>query len=244
VTLNVSSLGARAVTKFGTTALVAGDIPANAVVDVEYDGTQFQLMSVKAPSNLTMNTARVLGRTTASTGAIEELTVGSSLSLAAGALNAALASQAEAQAGTENTKLMTALRVAEAIAALAGGNYKVVYTTRDVSTASGNVAVTGAGFTPKAVIVAGINNTYGAASGQVGFGFGRSASEVFGFSNVTNASSGAWTLLDDTLFMLYASGTDFTFVDLVSLDADGCTLSYTKFGSHTGTANIAIMFIG
>lgn len=50
-------------------ALVAADIP-----------------SLSATS-LTMATARILGRTTASTGAVEELTVGSSLSLAAGSLN-------------------------------------------------------------------------------------------------------------------------------------------------------------
>jgi hypothetical protein len=39
-------------------------------------------------SGLTMNTARLLGRTTASSGAIEEITVGSGLSLSAGALTA------------------------------------------------------------------------------------------------------------------------------------------------------------
>jgi hypothetical protein len=39
-------------------------------------------------SNLTMATARILGRTTASTGAIEEIAVGSGLSLSAGALTA------------------------------------------------------------------------------------------------------------------------------------------------------------
>jgi len=38
--------------------------------------------------DLTMSTARLLGRTTASTGAIEEITVGSGLSLAAGSLSA------------------------------------------------------------------------------------------------------------------------------------------------------------
>ena len=44
VTLNVSSLGAKSVTKNGTTALAAGDIPANSIVTVSYDGTQFQLV--------------------------------------------------------------------------------------------------------------------------------------------------------------------------------------------------------
>lgn len=39
-------------------------------------------------SGLTMATARLLGRTTASTGAIEEITVGSGLSLSAGSLTA------------------------------------------------------------------------------------------------------------------------------------------------------------
>lgn len=42
-TLNVSSLGAKAITKNGTTALVAGDIPSGAAVEVVYDGTRFQL---------------------------------------------------------------------------------------------------------------------------------------------------------------------------------------------------------
>lgn len=46
VTLNVSGLGAKAVTKNGTSALVADDIPANSVINVIYDGTQFQLLTV------------------------------------------------------------------------------------------------------------------------------------------------------------------------------------------------------
>lgn len=44
-TLNVDSLGAKSITKDGTTALAAGDIPSGAMVAVVYDGTQFQLIS-------------------------------------------------------------------------------------------------------------------------------------------------------------------------------------------------------
>lgn len=44
VTVNISGLGAKAVTKSGTFALVAGDIPSSALVTIIYDGTQFQLM--------------------------------------------------------------------------------------------------------------------------------------------------------------------------------------------------------
>lgn len=43
VTLNVSSLGAKSVTKFGANALIAGDIKSGAMVEVQYDGTQFQI---------------------------------------------------------------------------------------------------------------------------------------------------------------------------------------------------------
>ena len=46
VTLNVNSVGAKAVTKAGATALVAGDIPSGAIVDVVYDGTRFQVGSI------------------------------------------------------------------------------------------------------------------------------------------------------------------------------------------------------
>jgi len=43
VTININSIGAKAITKNGTTALAAGDIPSGYVAEVVYDGTQFQL---------------------------------------------------------------------------------------------------------------------------------------------------------------------------------------------------------
>jgi len=46
VTLKINSLSAKAVTKAGATALDAGNIPSGAVVEVVYDGTQFQLLGV------------------------------------------------------------------------------------------------------------------------------------------------------------------------------------------------------
>ncbi len=52
--------------------------------DVTVEGTSGAITS----SGLTMATARLLGRTTASTGAVEEITVGTGLSLSAGALTA------------------------------------------------------------------------------------------------------------------------------------------------------------
>ena len=46
VTLNINSIGAKAITKNGTTALAASDIVINSIVQVVYDGTQFQLLNV------------------------------------------------------------------------------------------------------------------------------------------------------------------------------------------------------
>jgi len=60
VTLNVSSLGAKAVTKNGTTALAAGDIPSGAIALVEYDGTQFQLLNVSGVSFMTAASSATL----------------------------------------------------------------------------------------------------------------------------------------------------------------------------------------
>lgn len=54
-TLNVSGLGTQSIKKNGTTALVAGDIPAGSLVLVEYDGTNFQLLN---PATVTSTVAR------------------------------------------------------------------------------------------------------------------------------------------------------------------------------------------
>ena len=57
VTINISSLGAKAITKTGSTALVAGDLVANYLFVVVYDGTQFQVVGVSATTftNLTIS---------------------------------------------------------------------------------------------------------------------------------------------------------------------------------------------
>jgi hypothetical protein len=52
-TININSIGSKAITKNGTTALVAGDIPSGAAVKVVYDGTRFQLIN---PPTTAVNT--------------------------------------------------------------------------------------------------------------------------------------------------------------------------------------------
>lgn len=56
VTVNVSAVGAKAVTKNGSTALVANDIASGSLIGARYDGTRFQLIGpglATGPSTLT-----------------------------------------------------------------------------------------------------------------------------------------------------------------------------------------------
>jgi hypothetical protein len=55
VTLNVDGLGAKAVTRHGSTALVAGDILVGEVCLVVYDGTRFQLLNPGSYTNLNVS---------------------------------------------------------------------------------------------------------------------------------------------------------------------------------------------
>jgi hypothetical protein len=61
VTLDIDSLGVKAVTKFGTTPLIANDIIGGAMVLVEYDGTRFQLLTNAAPVNLNLTGTLTIG---------------------------------------------------------------------------------------------------------------------------------------------------------------------------------------
>lgn len=55
VTVNIDTLGAKAITKNGATALVAGDIPSGALVLIEYDGTRFQILNINAANSFGAN---------------------------------------------------------------------------------------------------------------------------------------------------------------------------------------------
>lgn len=54
VTLDIDSLGVKAVTRSGAVALVAGDIIGSAMILVEYDGTRFQLLNPNSFTNLSV----------------------------------------------------------------------------------------------------------------------------------------------------------------------------------------------
>jgi hypothetical protein len=64
VTLNINSIGAKNITKNGTTALAAGDIPAGSVVLVTYDGTQFQISNIDNYASLLTTNSTWTGKQT------------------------------------------------------------------------------------------------------------------------------------------------------------------------------------
>ena len=71
-TININSIGAKAITKNGTTALAAGDIASGSIVIVTYDGTQFQISNLAPTTPVLSFNAGTTGFTpsTATTGAV------------------------------------------------------------------------------------------------------------------------------------------------------------------------------
>lgn len=55
VTININSIGAKSITKNGTTALAIGDIISGSIIEITYDGTEFQISSQISSSLLGQN---------------------------------------------------------------------------------------------------------------------------------------------------------------------------------------------
>lgn len=74
------------------TTTITGVLKGNGTaISAAAAGTDYVVPGLATASGLTMSTARLLGRTTAATGAIQEITVGSGLTLSAGTLTATVA---------------------------------------------------------------------------------------------------------------------------------------------------------
>ena len=65
VTINIDGMGAKAITRTGSTALVAGDMVAGQAVEIIYDGTRFQLINGNSFTNVKVSgTLAVTGAAT------------------------------------------------------------------------------------------------------------------------------------------------------------------------------------
>ena len=63
VTINIDGVGSKAITRTGSTALVAGDMVAGQVALIEYDGTRFQLLNGNSFTNLNVSGNETIGGT-------------------------------------------------------------------------------------------------------------------------------------------------------------------------------------
>ena len=63
-TINIDGLGAKSITRTGSTALVAGDMVANQVALIVYDGTRFQLLDGNSFTNLLVSGTLTYGGVT------------------------------------------------------------------------------------------------------------------------------------------------------------------------------------
>lgn len=113
VTLNINSLGAKDVTKRGTTALAAGDIASGQIVVVEYDGTRFQLIgAISSASDTVSGIVELATNAEAQTGTdtARAVTPAALASVTATDTRAGLielATSAEAQTGTDTARAIT-----------------------------------------------------------------------------------------------------------------------------------------
>jgi hypothetical protein len=181
------------------------------------------------------------------------------LGLGTGA-TAAVASQVQAEAGTDNTTLMTPLRTAQAITALASGGGGGGGTTIPAGTLIRSVVDPGAGWTPAdgtlasrttfAGLFAAIGTRYGAADGVNNFVKPRILSRINNFRTGTSLPAGrAWhamIALQDGRIMIVGgnSGTEAApvFVNTVyfgSIAEDG-TITWTT-GTNYPIAAAGIM---
>jgi len=117
--------------------------------------------------------------------------------------------------------------------------FKVISVVRDMTAASGDVAVTGVGFKPRAVICfATVPSAVGA--GGWGFSDGTAHFTMYDDSITTPDHYGATTAL--ILIQRGATGSYQTAI-VKTFDSDGATLTWTKVGSPVGTASVYFMFL-
>ena len=116
--------------------------------------------------------------------------------------------------------------------------FEIITTTRDTSAATGTVAYTGANFTPKAVLV--FAGKAASVANAIGFAENVGTGEMMNW--YSSGGAGFYSVTSNLLTLIEAGGANYNIVSVASWDTDGISLTYTKTGSPTGTADITIAF--
>lgn len=114
---------------------------------------------------------------------------------------------------------------------------KIVTVSRDLTVASGNVAYTGCGFAPRALIATGGVSAGPAYALRTGM-----AASAGGVGNSTLYQTGAGDVIAGQFIAVYDStGTAGQTAVVASYDSDGFTLTWTKTSTPSGTATFYVM---
>lgn len=139
--------------------------------------------------------------------------------------------------GTSDTQTLTNKTIATGSGNDVQQQRKIVVVTHDTATASGTLAITGAGFTPRGFTVE-MAGTSASARFSIGGYDGTTQHSIF-----TNVVSGLKEQSQSYVAVVQdaAGATQYLFA-ISSLDSDGCTLTTTKVGSPTGSVRLFITF--
>lgn len=112
---------------------------------------------------------------------------------------------------------------------------KIITSTRDLAAATGNVAYTGAGFTPTSIIA------IMGATGSEPFSVGFADSAKTSYSLSGYGTGDAKTISAALFYIDVDAANNKQTATVASYDADGFTLTWTKTGSPTGTYTITFI---
>ncbi len=131
---------------------------------------------------------------------------------------------------SSGTRQVVAVTPASIVEELAGkGQFKMGTFSRNMTTASGDQAITGVGFQPSAVLV--IAADAGTAAFSIGFSDGSSEGHLF---DAHNNSANTWDASSGSIYMATGSNNDYS-GSISSLDSDGFTITWTRTNTPTGT---------
>lgn len=263
VTVNINAVGAVAITKNGTTALAAGDIPSGVIVFMVYDGTRFQIVGQKlvtatataeglvelatqAEVNTGTDTARSLTPATLKShlttpnpigqttpAAIKGTTLEGTTSLKLATGATVTGIEDSDTLASDSATLLATQQSIKAYVDAAAVSYKIGSFSRDVSTATGTQAVTGVGFQPRLLVL--LSNLGSSPATGASFTDGTNHGLIY---NQHAFSANSWANSSTNIVTIeQGSGNQYNGA-LSSLDSDGFTISWTKTGSPTGTATI------
>ena len=218
-------------TASGTT-LTFTTAPANGVgVDVYFLGLE---LSIPTPADATVTTAKIAANAVDET-KLKDALVADFTEVVVAAGDSILLGDAT---DSGNTKRDTVQGILDLVPA--GLSVKVGNVTRNITAASGNQAVTGVGFVPKAVIFLAVAGGTARASWGVDAGSGNTGL-VYDFnSGAANTFAGQST----SSLQLYEGSTGRQSGEITSLDSDGFTIAWVKTSSPSaGTIEIAFLAI-